>query len=130
MKEPELVTIVFGHLPAAQICALLSASSVWMLASDQNSREIDAAEKSMDLRSLPGQISLAPRSPSQDIADWLRKTLDEVDRHHDGSLWTQWRRIDVRGLGYVPELQAVAGDFGEVRPIEGGFAITYLERDD
>jgi hypothetical protein len=101
-----------------------------MLASDQNSREVNDAAGAVDLSSLPGQISSAPRSPNQEIADWLRKTLEEVDNHHDGSLWTQWRRIDVKGLDCVPELEAVARDFGEVCPHEGGFGITRVENYD
>ena len=128
-KEPELVTIVFGHLPAAQLCTLLRTSSVWMLESNQNSREVDAAAKAMDLSSLPGHISSVPRAPNQKIADWLRATLDEVDSHHDGYLWTQWRKIDVMGFDYRPDLEVVARDFGDVCPIEDGFGITCLEND-
>ena len=129
MREPALVTIVFGYLPAARLCALLRNSSVWMLESDENSKEVIAASKAIDLETLSGSISYSRREANQDLADWLRGTLDEIDDHHDGYLWTQWSRIDVIGLEFTLALEEVARDFGGVLPNEGGFTITSVESD-
>lgn len=129
MREPDLVTIVFGYLPAERLCALLRNSSVWMTDSDENRKQIITASEAEDLESLPGRISCVSHEQSQEIAGWLRKTLDEVDDHHDGHLWTKWKQIDVTGLERTPAIEEVAQDYGDVLANESGLSITSTDID-
>ena len=129
MREPETVTIVFGFLPAEQLSALLKNSSLWMLESNENKAQVDAAAEANDLVSLPGQISFTSRQPTQGIADWFLDTLGEIDSHHDGFLWTKWKQIDVIGLNCTPAIEAVAQSYGDVVISGSQFTITLPEND-
>ena len=127
MTEPDVVTIVFGHLPAERLCDLLSSSSVWTLESEENSEEILAAANNTDLEALPGQISSVGYKAGLGVEDWLRGTLDLVDGHHDGYLWTEWKRIEVIGIECTPAIERVAGDYGDVLASERDFSILATE---
>lgn len=129
MREPQTVTIVFGFLPSEQISELLRNSSLWLLETNENKEQVDAAAEINDLVSLPGQISFTRRQPTQGTADWLLDTLGEIDSHHDGFLWTKWEQIDVIGLDCTPAIEEVAQSYGDVVTSENQFTITSAEND-
>ncbi|MDU9049722.1 MAG: hypothetical protein Q3M30_12815 [Candidatus Electrothrix sp. Rat3] len=49
----------------------------------------------------------------------------EIDMHHDGSLWTEWEKIDVLGLTLSGEIRAIAEAYGRVQSsgVDLGFEI-------
>lgn len=127
-KQPELVFVVFRDLSPGTLRSFLRIASIWMIDSPANRAALDRVSRETDLLSLPGEISLisADGPPS---AGFLYDLVEEINGHHNGSLWTQWRRIIVSGIQLTADARARLEQFGVVRETRGGFVIGDDARD-
>jgi len=115
MGASRVVTVLFGQSTSAELEEMLKSSQhVWVQDTDSNRKVRAFLTECMDLAHLPGNVSSVPLREGETSTEWLQKTLELVDMHHDGSLWPEWSVIEVRGIALTAEIRAVAEAFGIV----------------